>query len=109
MESGVPLVANATAAYRLNPEMQEVLGTRLIRIIVRDRTVIGHFGRYGYISGSLDGRTLDATLRDKRREGHLTVTFDDSFTSFNGQYASETHDASGAVLCTGTRVTRRRP
>lgn len=102
-------MTNATAAYRLNPEMQEVLGTRLIRIIVRDQTVIGHFGRYGYISGSLNGRNLEATLRDKRHEGHLTVTFDDSFTSFNGQYASETHIAPGGQRCTGTRVTRRRP
>ncbi|HTZ54149.1 MAG TPA: hypothetical protein VMB20_03735 [Candidatus Acidoferrum sp.] len=102
-------MANATAAYRLNPEMQEVLGTRLIRIIVREQTVIGHFGRYGYISGSLTGHDLDATLRDKRHEGHLTVTFDDGFTSFNGQYASAADDRTRSRLCSGTRVTRRKP
>jgi hypothetical protein len=101
-------VANATAAYRLNPEMQEVLGTRLIRIIVREQTVIGHFGRYGYISGSLNGHDLDATLRDKRHEGHLSVTFDDGFTSFNGRYASGAADHKGGVHCSGTRVTRRK-
>lgn len=102
-------MANATAAYRLNPEMQEVLGTRLIRIIVRDATVIGHFGRYGYISGSLTGRDLEATLRDKRHEGHLAVTFDASFTSFNGRYASAADDQPHSRACTGTRVTRRKP
>jgi hypothetical protein len=102
-------VANATAAYRLNPEMQEVLGTRLIRIIVRQQTVIGHFGRYGYISGSLNGHDLDATLRDKRHEGHLTVTFDDGFTSFNGRYASSSDEKAGSQVCSGTRVTRRKP
>ncbi|MGB6984413.1 MAG: hypothetical protein WBD74_00410 [Candidatus Aquilonibacter sp.] len=100
-------MANATAAYRLNPEMQEVLGTCLIRIIVRDQTVIGHFGRYGYISGSLTGRDLDATLRDKRHEGHLTVTFDDSFMSFNGRYEIAVDDPPHYRACTGTRVTRR--
>ncbi len=102
-------MANATAAYRLNPEMQDVLGTRLIRIIVRDQTVIGHFGRYGHISGSLTGRDLEATLRDKRHEGHLTVTFDDSFTSFNGQYAIVVDDPPHTRTCMGTRVTRRKP
>jgi hypothetical protein len=101
-------VTNATAAYRLNPEMQDVLGTCLIRIIVRDQAVIGHFGRYGYISGSLTGRDLQATLRDKRHEGHLTVTFDDSFTSFNGQYAIAVDDPPHSRACTGTRVTRRK-
>jgi hypothetical protein len=101
-------VANATAAYRLNPEMQEVLGTCLIRIIVRDQAVIGHFGRYGYISGSLTGHDLEATLRDKRQEGRLTVTFDDSFTSFNGLYASAVDDLSRGRQCSGTRVTRRK-
>lgn len=102
-------MTNATAAYRLNPEMQEVLGTRLIRIIVREQTVIGHFGRYGYISGLLNGHDLDAKLRDKRHEGHLTVTFDDGFTSFNGYYASGADEHAGSRLCSGTRVTRRKP
>lgn len=102
-------MATATAAYRLNPEMQDVLGTRLIRIIVREQTVIGHFGRYGYISGSLQGRDLQAVLRDKRREGQLTVTFDETFTSFNGRYASAADDRPGSRLCSGTRVTRRKP
>jgi hypothetical protein len=102
-------VANATAAYRLNPEMQEVLGTRLIRIIVRDQAVIGHFGRYGYISGSLNGHDLHATLRDKRHEGHLSVTFDDAFMSFNGHYASNVDEHADGLRCSGTRVTRRKP
>ncbi len=101
-------MANATAAYRLNPEMQEVLGTCLIRIIVREQTVIGHFGRYGYISGSLNGHDLHATLRDKRHEGHLTVTFDDGFTSFDGHYARAADDRPVRRQCSGTRVTRRK-
>ncbi|HEX8805614.1 MAG TPA: hypothetical protein VF741_01650 [Candidatus Aquilonibacter sp.] len=102
-------MASATAVYRLNPEMHEMLGTRLIRIIARDDAIIGHYGRYGYISGSLKGHELDATLRDKRHEGHLTVTFDDDFMSFSGHYLP----AGGEVLrdqqCSGIRVTRRKP
>jgi hypothetical protein len=99
---------NATAAYRLNPEMHELLGTRLIRIIVRDGAVIGHYGRYGYISGSLNGRDLDVRLRDKRHEGQLTVTFDDAFTSFAGRYAMESPDSVQSRHCSGTRITRRK-
>lgn len=101
-------MANATAAYRLNPEMHEVLGTRLIRIIARDETVIGHYGRYGYISGSLKGRKLEATLRDKQHEGQLIVTFDDGFTSFDGHYVHLGDDQRRDRKCSGTRVTRRK-
>jgi hypothetical protein len=102
-------LASATAVYRLNPEMHEMLGTRLIRIIARDDTVIGHYGRYGYISGSLRGRELDATLRDKRHEGHLIVTFDDDFMSFNGHYSPGGEAPQRDQQCSGTRVTRRKP
>jgi hypothetical protein len=101
-------VGRPTAAYRLNPEMSDVLGSTLIRIIVRGEEVIGHYGRHGYIKGVLRGRELSATLRDETNEGSLDATFDEDFTMFDGRYATALGSYPHERQCFGTRVTRRK-
>jgi hypothetical protein len=102
-------LAHAIAAYRLNPEMRDVLGAGLIRLIVRGETVIGHYGRRGYITGALDGRMLTATFRDGRRDGEVRLTFDEAFTRFEGYYVAALPEGPSERPCSGTRITRRRP
>ncbi|HUN29029.1 MAG TPA: hypothetical protein VMV65_04455 [Alphaproteobacteria bacterium] len=101
-------MAHATAAYRLNPEMREFLGTGLMRLIVRGENVIGHFGRRGYLTGALRGQVLTATLRDGVSNGELCVTFDESFTCFDGVYTSGPPRPPQTLACSGKRITRRR-
>jgi hypothetical protein len=101
-------LAHATAAYRLNPEMHEILGAGLIRLIVRGENVIGHYGRRGYISGALHGRVLTATLRDGVHEGEMRLTFDKEFTRFEGSYLAGLANGPSEQPCFGTRITRRR-
>jgi hypothetical protein len=87
--------------------MQDLLGATLIRLIVRGETVIGHYGRRGYIKGVLHGCELAATMHHDTREGRLNVTFDQEFTSFAGLYATAREDRQ-QVRCVGNRVRRRR-
>lgn len=89
--------------------MHEFLGAGLIRLIVRGESVIGHYGRRGYITGALNGLVLKATLRDGVHDGEVSVTFDASFASFDGYYMAALTDRSDARQFSGTRVTRRRP
>lgn len=103
----IPLT-RATAAYRLNPEMHEFLDAGLIRLIVRGESVIGHYGRRGYITGALNGLVLNATLRDGVHDGEVCVTFDEGFTSFEGYYTAALADRPHARPFSGTRITRRR-
>jgi hypothetical protein len=102
------ILAHATAAYRLNPEMHEFLGSGLIRLIVRGESVIGRYGRRGYLSGTLQGLVLTAALRDGVHDGELLVTFDEAFASFNGCFHAAGDGESHERPCSGMRVTRRR-
>jgi hypothetical protein len=104
----VDAVTRARAAYRLNAEMHDLLGVEIIRLIVRGETVIGHYGRHGYVRGVLRGQELTAALRDDLREGSLAVTFDDDFASFDGYYAPAMYDTVRRYPCSGRRVARRR-
>ena len=101
-------MASATAAYRLNPEMQELLGTGLLRLIVRGETVIGRYGRHGYVNGALRGRVLTATLRDGVHHAVLHVTFSENYVSFEGFYRPALGGEAQELRCHGTRITRRR-
>jgi hypothetical protein len=88
--------------------MNELLGTHLIRLIARGQTVIGRYGRRGFISGVLQEHELIATLRDDLHKGSLTATFDEDFESFDGVYVSAQSDQGLSLRCSGTRVTRKR-
>jgi hypothetical protein len=101
-------LAHATAAYRLNSEMHEFLGAGLMRLIVRGESVIGHYGRRGYVSGALRGLELTAKLRDGIHDGEVRVTFDEDFTFFDGYYTTGSPDQPQTRPCSGKRITRRR-
>jgi len=101
-------LASATAAYRLNSEMHELLGTGLLHLIARGETVIGRYGRHGYVNGVLRDLVLTATLRDGVRHGELHVTFAEGFISFDGYYRPTPAHEAQERRCQGTRVTRRR-
>lgn len=90
--------------YRLNADMAEFLRAKLIRLIIRDGVVVGHYGRRGYINGALQGTLLTATLRDDRHQGHLTATFDEAFSSFQGYYATLLAMEPRKRSCSGDRV-----
>lgn len=102
------VLASATAAYRLNLEVHEFLGSGLLHLIARGESVIGRYGRRGYLSGALCGLVLTATLRNGLHQGELRVTFDEGFTSFDGYYRTAPPSEVHERRCCGTRVTRRR-
>jgi hypothetical protein len=97
-----------TAVYRLNPEMSAFLSAKLMHIIVRGETVIGHYGRRGYLTGVLRGKVLTAKTRDDVQTGNLTVTFVEGFASFDGYFATVPPTRPRRRPVSGNRVPRRR-
>jgi hypothetical protein len=97
-------LARATATYRINPEMADVLRAKLLRLIFRGESVIGRYGRRGHLAGSFRDGRLTATMRDERHEVQITLTFDESLRTFSGLYAG------GGVqqTLTGELVARRK-
>ncbi len=95
------------ATYRLDPATYEFLRAKLLHLIIRGETVIGHYGRRGHVTGVLDGCVLTATLRDSRTNGRLTATFDKDFKTFTGQLVTANHETQ-RLACSGERLVRGR-
>jgi hypothetical protein len=96
------------ATYRLDPETYEFLRAKLLHLIIRGETVIGHFGRRGHVTGVLDGFVLSATLRDSRHNAQLTATFDKDFKTFTGQVVTTVNQEPQKRPCSGERLIRGR-
>lgn len=62
-----------------------------MRIIERESSVIGRFGREGVIHGSVSGHVLDAEWRDRTRQGWLKLAFDPSYKRCECEYGTETN------------------
>jgi len=99
-------LARATATYRFDPATYEFLRAKLLHLIIRGENVIGHFGRRGHVTGTLKGHVLTATLRDSRRDGHITATFAEDFTSFEGDYLTTLYEQPYQYPCSGQRLCR---
>jgi len=78
--------ATATATYALDRDARAFFATKAFRFVHRHESIVGKFGRYGSIKGTMNDRLLIATWRDETRRGWLTLAFSRSFRSFRGNY-----------------------
>ncbi len=96
----------ATGTYRLDAESAALLGATLLHLVQREHDVIGRYGHHGFVTGSMSGCVLNASLRDLARHGSLTATFNDAFTSVVG--TCRFNGDEGEYPCVAHRVVRRR-
>jgi hypothetical protein len=84
----------------------QFFGSESLSLIARGTSIIGRFGRTGSIRGTLAGYAGDAVWRDVERQGQMSLTFSDDYSSCVCEYGMRGGPALGRV--TMTRVCRTR-
>jgi hypothetical protein len=92
---------SATGTYRLDSISGAFFAVNLLHFIHRDEAIVGRFGRYGTIRGSIGGRVLSAMWKDQNQHGWLLLTFDPAYGLFEGEYGTG-DDVAGR--CSGIKV-----
>ena len=93
--------------YRLDADTRQYLDSSLLHLIVRGSDVVGRYGRYGVIRGTLDGSELTASLNDGPNRGWLRASFDAVYDTFEGTCAYGREPANECRI-SGSRVEKKR-
>lgn len=80
------MIVTATATYALDRDAAAFFAAKAFRFVHQHESVVGKFGHYGSIQGTMNDRLLIATWHDETRRGWLTLAFSRSFRSFRGNY-----------------------
>ncbi len=100
---------SASGQYRLDAASAEFFGSRVLKLIVRDSSVIGRFGRIGSIQGSFTGFVAQALWHDCYRKGWMTMIFTADYTSAVCRYGVDHGPQIGQSALTRAVRKRRAP
>jgi hypothetical protein len=93
-----------TGSYRLDSASALFFGAPKLRLNPCDRSefnVTGRFGRHGTIKGELSQLRLRATWAERQRSGWMSVTFDETYQTFEGTYGIQSGDSAVMGSCSG--------
>lgn len=93
--------------YRLDSAAQHYLDSSLLHLIVRGSDVVGRYGRYGVLRGTLDGSELTASLTDGPKQGWFRASFDAMYDAFEGTCAYGREPANECRIA-GSRAEKKR-
>jgi hypothetical protein len=96
---------NISGQYRLDPNVGRFFGAQTVHFRQVENAVLGRFGRYGTLRGSMDCGVLRARWKNDATIGWVVLRFDESLSTFQGEYG--TYDASSQATPEGTISAKR--
>lgn len=99
-------MSSASGQYRLEPQAAAFFGTSVLRLVAHDDTVLGRFGRLGFVRGKLKGHILDARWSERVRYGWITIRFDARYTMAECRYGLD--EDAAAIGSAGLSKIKRR-
>jgi|SRR5271165_121670 len=93
-----------TGTYRLDAASAEFFRARRFRLIHREGTIFGRYGRHGNVRGEISGHRMRAKWVEAGRSGWMSLEFDPRFAGFEGEYGLDGAPAAPSGQCAGQRV-----